>query len=92
MNNISIEKLDFHDWSVNRRARALDHMDQYIRKIIKVDSLDYFFWENHGIGNKSDEEVLKIAADDTAFINAIFAFYITIAADNDVHTIKKERF
>ena len=71
MNN----NFEFKDWSVNRRARALDHMDQYIRKIVNVDGPDYFFWENHGIGNKSDEEVLKIAADDTAFINALFAFF-----------------
>lgn len=89
MNNNNFE---FKDWSVNRRARALDHMDQYIRKIVNVDGPDYFFWENHGIGNKSDEEVLKIAADDTAFINALFAFYLTTASDSDVFTIKKERF
>lgn len=47
------------------------------------------FLGNHGIGNKSDEEVLKIAADDTAFINALFAFYLTTASDSDVCTIKK---
>ena len=52
MNN----NFEFKDWSVNRRARALDHMDQYIRKIVNVDGPDYFFWENHGIGNKSDED------------------------------------
>ena len=80
MNN----NFEFKDWSVNRRARALDHMDQYIRKIVNVDGPDYFFWENHGIGN--------IAADDTAFINALFAFYLTTASDSDVCTIKKERF
>ena len=67
MNNISIEKLDFHDWSVKRRARMLDHMDQYIRKNIGVDSSAYFYWENHGIGNKSDKEVLEIAQDDVKF-------------------------
>ena len=91
MNNISIEKLDFHDWSVNRRARMLDHMDQYIRKNIGVDSSAYFYWENHGIGNKSDKEVLEIAQDDVKFINVIFAFWITID-DDDIFTIKKERF
>ena len=91
MNNISIEKLDFHDWSVKRRARMLDHMDQYIRKNIGVDSSAYFYWENHVTGNNSDKEMSKIAQANVTFINVIFSFWITID-DDDIFTIKKERF
>lgn len=88
--NINKDTFNFADWDVKRRARALDNMDQFVQKNIKKGS-DLFFWELKGVGNKSDEEVLEIASNDTAFINVLFAFYVTVAGD-DPNIIKKTRF
>ncbi len=83
------------DWSVRRRARLLDQMDQYIKAHINsYDDASIREWRIFGILDKSDEEVLKMAEDYVQFINALFVFEGIVAGDSidDIFTVKIGRF
>lgn len=83
------------DWSVKRRARLLDQMDQYIKSHINsYDDTSIREWRIFGILDKSDEEVLKMAEDYVQFINALFVFEGIVAGDSidDIFTVKIGRF
>lgn len=92
---IDTKDLRFGDWSVKRRARILDQMDQYIKT--HIDPNDYSSistWKVWGIWGKSDEEVLEIASDWIKFINALFVFEGIIAGESidEILTVKIGRF
>lgn len=92
---IDTKDLRFGDWSVKRRARILDQMDQYIKT--HIDPNDYSSiseWKVLGIWGKSDEEVLKMASDWTKFINALWSFEGIIAGESidEILTVKIGRF
>ncbi len=92
---IDTKDLRFGDWSVKRRARILDQMDQYIKN--HIDPNDYSSiseWKVLGIWGKSDEEVLEMASDWTKFINALWCFEGIIAGESidEILTVKIGRF
>nr|DAZ81419.1 MAG TPA: hypothetical protein [Caudoviricetes sp.] len=83
------------DWSVRRRARLLDQMDQYIKAHINsYDDSSIREWRIFGILDKSDEEVLEMAEDYTQFINALFVFQGIVAGESidEILTVKIGRF
>lgn len=83
------------DWSVRRRARLLDRLDQYIKSHINsYDDSSIREWRIFGILDKSDEEVLEMAEDYTQFINALFVFQGIVAGESidEILTVKIGRF
>lgn len=83
------------DWSVRRRARLLDQMDQYIKAHINsYDDASLREWRIFGILDKSDEEVLKMAEDYVKVINALFVFQGLVRNESieEMLTVKNMRF
>ena len=92
---IDTKNLMFGDWSVKRRARILDQMDQYIKAPVDPDDdTSLREWRVFGILDKSDEEVLEMASDWTKFINALWCFEGIIAGESidEILTVKIGRF
>ena len=72
-------RFDFDTWPVERRERALLEMDRYLDK--KGDQAAYYMdWKDYGAGvrkgENGTEKRRRIAEDNTAFINALYYFYI----------------
>lgn len=82
---IQEDALLFSDWSVERKMRALELMDNYIYK--NCTPSDYIStWGKHAPTKQNSEEAtLKVrkeyAEDETKFINALFAFQCCLVTD-----------
>lgn len=83
------------DWSVKRRARLLDEMDQYLKAHIDPDDDTAIReWRIFGIWDKTDEEVLEMCEDFTKFINALYVFQFLVRNPSieEMLTVKIGRF
>ena len=76
---------NFHDWSVERRIRALHLMDDYLKK--HAPYVDYeTYWTKHYVGKRETPEATdklfrEFAEDESKFIKALWGFYITLTTD-----------
>ena len=71
----------FNDWSVDRKVRALELMDEYLVNHIPRNVYEAQ-WERYGVKAKIfPEKAREIASNEEAFINALFNFYICLTTD-----------
>ena len=74
-------KYTFSDWSVDRKIRALELMDEYLKKNTPI-SVYETQWETYGVKTKVfPEKAKEIAQDETKFINVLFQFYVCLTTD-----------
>lgn len=79
------EGLRFSNWTIERKVRSLELMDDFLRKHANQTVCD-IDWRLYGGGlQKTPEETakrrLEIAQDETAYINALFCFYVCCTTD-----------
>lgn len=67
-------------WSTSRRIRSLEIMEDFVMKKTPFESQRYWHEEVYPSG-ASPEEKQRVAADDTLYANALFAFYIAVTTD-----------
>lgn len=75
------KKYLFSDWTIERKIRALELMDEYLKKNIPR-SIYETQWERYGVKAKIYPEVAReIATNEEKFVNALFNFYVCLTTD-----------
>ena len=74
------KKYTFSNWSIDRKIRALELMDKYLKKNVPRSVYD-IEWERHGAHPFQRERCREIAEDDDLFIEALFCFYVCLTTD-----------
>ena len=71
------------DWSLTRKVRSLEIMDEYVRKYAEFACVNYWHDEIFGMCSSSepDEVYREIASDDNKYADALFVFYIASTTD-----------
>lgn len=71
----------FSNWSTSRKVRALELMDEYLKKNIPR-SIYETQWERYGVKAKLyPDKAREIAEDEGRFIDALFNFYVCLTTD-----------
>ena len=78
----------FSDWNVDRKIRALQLMDAYLKKHAPRSIYDTQ-WERYGVkATIYPEKAKKVAEDEASFINALFNFYVCLTTMEDLSFLK----
>lgn len=75
-------KYIFSEWSVDRKIRALELMDEYLKKNTSRSIYETQWAEKYGVKPKVfPEKAKEIAENENLFVNTLFGFYICLTTD-----------
>lgn len=70
----------FSNWSIDRKIRALELMDEYLKKHATATAYEAE-WPKYGAHPHQKDKLREIAGDDEMFVNALFEFYVCLTTD-----------